>query len=68
MIPSHVSPADVIDVAVKLMRADAYRLAQQDARARQLKGKDAGLWADQKAAVYRYELTRGVEKIAEGEQ
>jgi hypothetical protein len=62
-IPAHVTPAQAVESAVKLVRALSYKRAQQDARARELRGQDAGTWADHAANVYRYELLRALAKL-----
>lgn len=67
-IPPHVTAADVLELSCKLMRADAYKIANQDARARQMKGRDKGALADHKAAIHRYEMMLGISRIAEGER
>jgi hypothetical protein len=66
-LPAHITPDKVVETAVKLMRSLSYRRAQQDARARQLKGRDAGAWADHAANVYRHDLLRALTKVEETE-
>jgi hypothetical protein len=57
-IAPHVSPQDVVNVAVSLFRAVTHKRMQQDARQRDLRGKDAAHWVDHATNVYRHDLVR----------
>lgn len=59
-IAPNVSPQDVVDAAVYLFRAVTHKRMQQDARQRDLRGKDAAVLVDHATNVYRYDLMRRI--------